>query len=191
MNKIIYGNKYFFWVYRNFIKFLSFLLKSTKLKEFYYKSTYLRMLEFYRKKNVIMGKGTIFYSVTVSSSSKGDKFVVGKNCCLTGCTLLGHDASPATFINELVNKNQVYLPGSRSSYRRQITIGDNVFVGTNAIILPGISVGNNVVIGAGSVVVRDVESNSVVAGNPAKKITNIANFKEKYKILLKDYPNRF
>jgi len=191
MKKIIYGNKYFFGLFSNLIKFLSFLLKSTKIKEFYFKSTYNRMLEFYRKKNVIIGEGTIFYSVTVSSSSKGDKFVVGKNCCLTGCTLLGHDASPATFLTELINKKQVYLPGSRSSYRRQITIGDNVFVGTNAIILPGISVGNNVVIGAGSIVVRDVENNSVVAGNPAKKISDIEKYKKKYRDLFEQYPNRF
>jgi len=189
--KKIYVNKYFFWVYSNIIKFLSFILKSKKLKEFYYKSTYLRMIEFYRKKNVTMGKGTIFYSVNVSSSNKGDKFVVGKNCCLTGCTLLGHDASPATFITKLVNKNQVYLPGSRSSYRKAITIGDNVFIGTNAIIFPGVTIGDNVVIGAGSIVIKNVESNIVVAGNPAKKINDIENFKEKYKILLKEHPENF
>jgi len=191
MKKIIYGNKYFFWLFRNFINLLGFVLKSKKIKEFYLKSTYNRMLEYYRKKNVIIGQGTIFYSVNISSSSKGDKFIVGKNCCLTGCTLLGHDASPATFLNELIIKKEVYLSGSRLSYRKQITIGDNVFIGTNAIILPGVSVGDNVVIGAGSVVVKDVESNTVVGGNPAKKINDIENYKKKYRILFKKHPENF
>lgn len=49
-------------------------------------------------------------------------------------------------------------------------VGDNVFVGMNSIILPGITVGNNVIIGAGSVVTKDVADFSIVAGNPARLI---------------------
>ena len=191
MNKMIYGNKYCYALFSRVIKLLSILLNSKKLSDFYFKMSYNRMIEFYRRKNVTIGKGSIFYSVTVSSSSKGDRFVIGYNSCLTGCTLLGHDASPATFLPELINKAEVYLPGSRSSYRRQITIGNNVFIGTDAIILPGISIGNNVIVGAGSVVVKDIESNCVVAGNPAKRVTDISKFKEKYKTLLRDHPERF
>lgn len=58
-------------------------------------------------------------------------------------------------------------------------IGDNVFIGANAIVMPGITIGNNCIIGAGSVVTRDVEDFSIVAGNPAKfirKDTNIGPF---------------
>lgn len=47
-------------------------------------------------------------------------------------------------------------------------IGDNVFIGMNSVILPGVKVGNNVIIGAGSVVTKDVEDFSIVAGNPAR-----------------------
>jgi len=50
------------------------------------------------------------------------------------------------------------------------TIGDNVYVYSNAIVAGDIVIGNNVTIGAGSVVLKSVESNSVVAGNPAKRI---------------------
>lgn len=54
-----------------------------------------------------------------------------------------------------------------------ITIGNNVWIGGGATILPGVTVGDNAVIGAGSVVTRDVPGNTVVAGNPAKVIRQV------------------
>ena len=54
-----------------------------------------------------------------------------------------------------------------------INIGDNVWIGGGAIIFPGVNIGDNSVIGAGSIVVRDVLSNVVVAGNPAKVIKEL------------------
>jgi maltose O-acetyltransferase len=56
---------------------------------------------------------------------------------------------------------------------RKIVIGSNVQVGAGAIILPGIIVGDNVIIGAGSVVTKDIASNCVVVGNPAKKLREL------------------
>lgn len=52
------------------------------------------------------------------------------------------------------------------------TIGDNVTIGANAVVIGDIMIGNNSTIGAGSVVIRNVPENSVVAGNPAKIIKN-------------------
>ena len=54
-----------------------------------------------------------------------------------------------------------------------VTIGNNVWIGGSATILPGVTVGDNVVIGAGSVVTKDVPSNVVVAGNPARIIKKL------------------
>lgn len=54
-----------------------------------------------------------------------------------------------------------------------VTIGNSVWIGGGATILPGVKIGNNCVIGAGSVVTRDVPDNTVVAGNPARKIKEI------------------
>lgn len=51
-----------------------------------------------------------------------------------------------------------------------ITIGNDVWIGGSATILPGVTIGDNAVIGAGCVVTRDVPSNTVVAGNPARVI---------------------
>ena len=54
--------------------------------------------------------------------------------------------------------------------RKETRIGSRCFIGVNAIILPGISIGNEVIVGSGSVVTKDVPSNCIVAGNPAKII---------------------
>ncbi|XP_031624755.1 uncharacterized protein LOC116341680 [Contarinia nasturtii] len=54
-----------------------------------------------------------------------------------------------------------------------VKIGDNVWIGGKAIICPGVTIGDNSIIGAGAVVVKDVPSNVVVAGNPAKIIRTI------------------
>ena len=51
-----------------------------------------------------------------------------------------------------------------------VTIGDNVWIGGGAIILPGVTIGDNVVIGAGSVVTKDIPSNTIAYGNPCRII---------------------
>lgn len=61
----------------------------------------------------------------------------------------------------------------------EIVVGNNVFVGTKALILPGITIGNNCIIGANSVVTKDVPDNCVVAGNPARIIKSIEDFLSK------------
>jgi acetyltransferase-like isoleucine patch superfamily enzyme len=54
--------------------------------------------------------------------------------------------------------------------RATVTVGDNVFLGARAILLPGVRVMDGAIVGAGSVVTRDVPSHTVVAGNPARPI---------------------
>jgi acetyltransferase-like isoleucine patch superfamily enzyme len=58
------------------------------------------------------------------------------------------------------------------THNNPISIGDNVWIGMNSVVLPGITIGNNVVIGAGSVVTKDIPSNSIAVGNPCKVIKN-------------------
>lgn len=63
----------------------------------------------------------------------------------------------------------------------RIVIKDNVFIGLNSIILPGVTIGTNVIIGAGSVVTRSIPDNTIVAGNPARIVGNIKQFESKRK----------
>ena len=58
-------------------------------------------------------------------------------------------------------------------YALPVTIGDDVWIGGNVAILPGVTVGSNVVIGAGSVVTKDIPSGVVAAGNPCRAIRPI------------------
>ena len=58
-------------------------------------------------------------------------------------------------------------------YAKPIKVGDNVWIGGNIVVLPGVPIGNNCVIGAGSVVVKDIPDNSIAVGNPCKVIKQI------------------
>lgn len=62
---------------------------------------------------------------------------------------------------------------------KPIVVGDNVYIGANTIILPGVTIGSNVVVGAGSVVSKDVPDGVVVAGVPARVIKTSAEYFEK------------
>ena len=74
-------------------------------------------------------------------------------------------------------------PQSRNSgyeYGIPVTIGNNVWIGGNAVILPGVTIGDNVVIGAGSVVAKDIPSNMIAMGNPCKIIREITDEDRKF-----------
>lgn len=86
-----------------------------------------------------------------------DNITIGKNCCI------GED------VRLLTGTHSVSSP-HLDLVTKPITIHDNVWIATAAIVLPGVTIGEGAVIGAGSVVTRDVAPWSVVAGNPAKFI---------------------
>ncbi|WP_363315970.1 DapH/DapD/GlmU-related protein [Chryseobacterium sp.] len=58
-------------------------------------------------------------------------------------------------------------------YAHPITVGDNVWLGGNVVVLPGVTIGSNSVIGAGSIVTKDIPSNVVAVGNPCKVVKNL------------------
>lgn len=64
----------------------------------------------------------------------------------------------------------MYADGRENRLTAPVRIGNHVWIGVGATILKGVTIGDNAVIGAGAVVTKDVESNTVVAGNPAKVI---------------------
>lgn len=94
----------------------------------------------------------------------------GKDVYITdGVKFITHDGGTLLF-RDIVPDLEITKP---------ITLGDKVYIGNNAILLPGVTVGNNVVIGAGAIVTKDVPANSVVAGVPARVIRTTDQYFEK------------
>ena len=88
--------------------------------------------------------------------------------------ILCHDASTKTFLN--------YTKIGR------VTIGDNVFIGADSVVLPGVTIGSNVIIGANSTVTHDVPDNTVVAGSPARVICSLEEYLDKERIRMEHAP---
>ena len=65
-------------------------------------------------------------------------------------------------------------------FNQPVHIGNNVWIGANALILPGVTIGDNSVIGGGSVVTKDIPANVVAVGNPCKVLREIGKKKKKY-----------
>jgi len=62
----------------------------------------------------------------------------------------------------------------------KITIGNNVHIGTNAIIMPGVSIGNNCIVGCGAIVTKNIPDNSIAVGVPARVIESIDEYERKH-----------
>lgn len=114
-------------------------------------------------KNIHVGKDFLTnYNVTILDIAPvyiGDYCMIGPN---TMITTVNHPLSPKGRRNHLGKGTPV-------------KIGNDVWIGGNCTILPGVTIGNNVVIAAGAVVTKDVPDNCVVGGVPAKIIKTIEN----------------
>lgn len=91
------------------------------------------------------------------------KVKIGDNCLFAPNVSIytaGHPVHP-------VARNSAY------EFGKEVTIGDNCWIGGNSVICPGVHIGNNVVIGAGSVVTKDIPDWSIAAGNPCKVLRQI------------------
>ena len=88
--------------------------------------------------------------------------------------ILCHDASTKTFLN--------YTKIGR------VTIGDNVFIGAESVVLPGVTIGSNVIIGANSTVTHDIPDGVVVAGSPARVICTLEEYLDKERSRMESAP---
>ncbi|MDN6626279.1 MAG: sugar O-acetyltransferase [Pisciglobus halotolerans] len=107
----------------------------------------------------------------------GENFYANFNCTfLDTCPItIGDNCMLAPNV-QLYTASHPINPSERNSgfeLGKAITIGNNVWIGGGAIIIPGIDLGDNVVVGAGSVVTKSFPSNVVIGGNPARVIKEI------------------
>ncbi len=107
----------------------------------------------------------------------GENFFANYNFTVldVGKVRIGENAQIAPNVSIYTAGHPVH-PDSRNSgyeYGIGITIGDNVWIGGGASIMPGVTIGNNVVIGGGSVVTKDLPDNVIAAGNPCRIIRKI------------------
>ena len=149
-------------------------------------------IKYLRKKGVTIGNNVTFHApmTTIVDVTQPSLIKIGNNVEITNnVTILCHDYAWSVF-------KQLY--GEIIGSNKKVIIGNNVFIGVNSIILAGVSIGDNCVIGAGSVVTKDIPSNTVAVGNPAKVIMSIEEFykkrKQEYevdaKMLAKEYYNQ-
>ena len=112
-----------------------------------------------------------------SRINKHERIVIGKRCApglSINCYIQGRNGirignnlrmGPGV---GLISANHVIDDYDRHEKDKPIVIGDNVWIGMNSVILPGVTIGDNVAIGAGSIVTSDIPSNSIAAGNPCR-----------------------
>lgn len=113
--------------------------------------------------NIIIGDN--FYAnhncviLDCAEVSFGDNVFIGPNC---GFYTAGHPLNAA-------QRN------SGLEFAKPIKVGNNVWIGGNVCVMPGVTIGDNVVIGGGSVVTKDIPSGTVAVGNPCKVIREITD----------------
>lgn len=120
----------------------------------------------------------------------GSRIEVGRNCFINyNCTML--DNAKITLGDNcfLAPNVSIYTAGHPLhpeiralgyEYGIAVSVGDNVWIGGNTVICPGVHIGNNVVIGAGSVVTKDIPDWSLAAGNPCRVIRQITEDDRSY-----------
>lgn len=124
-----------------------------------------------------MGEGS--WIMTPVSGVRLYNVRIGKNVYINsgalfmaaGGIIIGDDTQIAANVQLISNNHD--LDHRMVITCKPVTIGRNVWIGAGATILPGVSIGDNSVVGAGSVVTKDVPSDTIVAGNPARFIRKI------------------
>lgn len=139
-----------------------------KLIAFGYTDARIRKL-YWRRLNVYMGEGTYSNPGMLADATEKTKIFIGNNVSIAPHVTLIAESAPNNGY-EIANIPYVKEKLIKSA---SIIIDDDVWIGANVTILPGVHIGKCAIIGAGSIVTKDVEAYSVYAGVPAKKIRDV------------------
>jgi acetyltransferase-like isoleucine patch superfamily enzyme len=122
------------------------------------------------KEGATIGKGTRLNGDVLTFGTEPYLITVGENCLFAdGVRMITHDGG-VKVLNDLNYFEQ------RMDKLGSITIGNNVYVGMDAFIMPGVTIGNNVIIGAKAIVTHNIPDNSVAVGIPARVIYTIDDY---------------
>jgi acetyltransferase-like isoleucine patch superfamily enzyme len=162
-------------------------LKHFSIKHGRFNRAYLKLanLNSYEYADFLKQKNFLYRQGDNNSFNKGTNFTdpqlvsIGSNCIFSDCTLLCHDGTVGVL-------NSIY--SEKFDSVGKIEVGDNVFIGHGAIVMPGVTIASNVIIAAGAVVTKDVQFGDIVAGVPARPIAKVDDFANKVRLRMQDYP---
>lgn len=107
----------------------------------------------------------------------GDRSNINRNCMIwagdNAKVIIGKDCLTGPGVTIIASRYNVMgheIIRSYPAYEKDIIIGDDVWLGANVVVLPGVKIGNGAIVGAGAVVTKDIEPYTVVAGVPAVEI---------------------
>ena len=129
-----------------------------------------------------LGQKSVIESYSCINNAVGDVIIgdhtrIGLHNTIIGPVTIGSHVNLAQGITVTALNHNFEAPERRIDEQgvstQQVTIGDDIWIGANAVVLPGVTVGNHCVIAAGAVVTKDVPPHSLVAGVPAKIIKQI------------------
>ena len=129
-----------------------------------------------------LGKHSVIESFCCINNAVGDVLIgdntrIGIHCTVIGPVTIGSHVNLAQGITVTALNHNFEDAAKRIDEQgistKPVVIGDDVWIGANAIILPGVTIGSHAVIAAGAVVTKDVPSHTLVAGVPAKVIKQI------------------
>lgn len=144
-----------------------------KVQKTYYTSSSGRYIKYLRKKGCIIGENCVFRNVKTAriDITRPSLIEIGNNVDMNhNFQIMSHDWAAGVFRNVYHN----ILPSSG-----KVKIGNNIYFATDVIVLKGVTIGDNCVIAAGSIITKDIPSNSVAAGVPAKVICSLEEYYQK------------
>ncbi len=118
------------------------------------------------KKTLVIGNNCEFGDMTHIVAYK--KVEIGNNVLIASKCFIS-DTNHGNYKDKRQDSPKV-APNDRKLISKPVKIGNNVWIGENVVILPGVKIGDGSIIGANSVVIKDVKTDAIVAGSPAREI---------------------